>query len=50
MKNMKKYEAPVVLVISRGDLDVICTSSDFELPIVPVDYEETEAEETEAAE
>ena len=38
MKNMKKYEAPSVLVISRGDLDVICTSMpDFELPPVPVD-------------
>ena len=43
MKNMKKYEAPSVLVISRGELDVICTSlPDFELPIVPVEEEETE--------
>ena len=37
MKTMKKYEAPEVLVISRGDLDVICTSDPFELPIIPVD-------------
>jgi hypothetical protein len=41
MKNMKKYEAPSVLVISRGEMDVICTSlPDFELPIVPVEEEE----------
>lgn len=38
MKTMKKYNAPAVLVISRGDLDVICASMpDFELPIIPVD-------------
>ena len=47
MKNMKKYEAPKVLVISRGDLDVICTSMpDFELPVMPAD----EVEETQATE
>lgn len=39
---MKKYEAPKVYVISRNDLDIVCTSSTIELPLMPMGDEETE--------
>ena len=32
---MKKYESPKVLVISRNDLDIICTS-ELLFPIIPL--------------
>jgi hypothetical protein len=32
---MRKYEAPKIQTISRGDLDIICTS-EFILPIIPL--------------
>ena len=35
MKNMKKYVSPKANVISRNDLDIICTS-DLMFPIIPL--------------
>ena len=35
MKNMKKYEAPKVRVISRGEMDIIC-ASELLFPIIPL--------------
>ncbi len=46
MNNMKKYEAPKVHVISRNDLDIICTSLVLpEIPIIGIDENGDEIEE-----
>ena len=39
---MKKYVAPVVQVIVRNDLDIICTSQIF--PVIPLSDENEAAE------
>ena len=31
---MKKYDAPKIQMISRGDLDIICTSDLMQFPII----------------
>lgn len=43
MKNMKKYEAPKVRVISRNDFDIICTS-ELVFPAIPLGNMEDENE------
>lgn len=42
MNNMKKYEAPKIHVISRNDLDIICTS----LVLPEIDLNPKSADET----
>jgi len=45
MKNMKKYVSPKVNVISRNDLDIICTSSlEFPPILLGVEGEEDNSE------
>lgn len=39
MKQQKQYCAPVALLISVGETDIIRTSS-FDLPVIPIDPEE----------
>lgn len=43
---MKKYEMPKAQMISRNDLDIICTSS-LILPIIPLFNESDENPENE---
>jgi len=41
---MKKYEAPKMCVISRNDVDIVCTSG-IELPLMPMGETDEQVEE-----
>ena len=46
---MKKYVKPSVQVISRNDLDIICTSTGIVYPVIPLSINDLHSAEEEDA-